>query len=170
MISKYVLKECDTGLQRHRRRWVLVYSASFLLVLADTLFGFGRQDGYWISLSLLGILLYVYSSFQLLRRKQLLEIANLPIANLDERQQQVRLQASELAYTVVTSLASLLFITLFVASYFPWQPSLNLGDWIFIALVLVMFFSSFRLSLVAWLEPDPLPEETDSETAFQVIS
>ena len=147
MISSYVLKELETGLQHQRRRWVLVYSASFLLVLAGTLFGSGRQNGYWIGVFLLGTLLYVYSSFQLTRRKQLAEIANLPVANLDERQQQVRLQASELAYTFVTSLMSLLFITLFVASYFPWQLDLTSVDWVFITFILLMFFNSFRLVL-----------------------
>ena len=168
MISKYVFKKLETGPQRERRRWVLVYLAGLLLVLAGSLFGSDGQNVYGLGVFMLGVLLFTHSSFQLTRRHQLAEIANLPIANLDERQQQVRLQASELAYTLVSLLMSLLFIVLFVASHLPWQPNFTSADWVFIAFVLLLFFTSFRLVLIAWLEPDPLSDETDLEKSFQV--
>ena len=165
MISKYVLEKLETGLRRERRRWVVIYLTGILLALAGSFLDAGGQSAYWLGLIVFvaGIFLFIFSSFQLFRRHYLVEIAHSPVENLDERQRQVRLQASELAYTFVVGSVSLLFIALFSLSQLSWRPDLTSVDWLFIAFMLATFVVSFRLILVAWLEPDPLPDETDSE-------
>lgn len=155
----------EEGRARHlgltRRRMLVVAFYLCMTVFAGAL-GFGG-DRWWV-LPALGLLILAFAIHFRLIRPIALEVMKGDISKLDERQISVRDRAHYHAYQIlVVAFMSVLFYawlaTGFGAPYLPMPGmSQHFAGLLFLSVQLV---ASLPASVVAWIEPDPRPDEED---------
>lgn len=146
--------------RRVRRRFVVSY-----------VFGYGGLVLFWVLASLLGNpwlfapaalcgLIFLVSFARIFYGVQPWNVANRSDAEVDERQRAVREQAHYLAYHSWGAAFGLGLVYWYFAGEFGgWLPrSYNERTAVFWTLLLSLV--SLPSAIIAWLEPDPVPDET----------
>lgn len=145
---------------RGRRRQLVV---RMYLCLAVFLGAFAVPgEPWWILLALLP-LIYAFTLYAKLIRPIVGELTEKRDPELDERELMVRNHAYYHAYRLLSAvfglfLAYLLFATVFFRDAGLPVPS-TLGDFAQLALLLAYLVMSLPASVVAWTEPDPVPDK-----------
>ena len=146
-----------------RRFWVVLYYL-VLFVLFPLVPGWG-----WESLAFLVLL---FASPAIVTGTELLEALNDPDANADERQRSLINETMTRAYAV---LAALLVVPSFLLGFTDDLPAAvgaavegYITGHLFDFMVLALLVATLPAAVLMWLEPDPLPDETDAELSVGV--
>ena len=158
--------------QKQRRRWVVMLIAGWLSLTMGMTFGdfiFNLFGGtlimvlVFLGMIMGGLIVTIYALINLYQDQSITDIAQKPLAELDERQQKIRLQTSEIAFNLVIWVALLVWI-IFTFSPEDFRASLlefgakNLA----FPFSIPFLYLFIKPAIVAWLEPDPIPDDTVS--------
>ena len=159
--------------QKQRRRWVATFTTGWFLLCALMVFNDAifKIIGYRLSTILpyfaavmFTLITFITAIIRLEQDKSIRHIAQSPLTNLDERQKQVRLQASEIAYNLVVGLGLIAMVwSMLAPASFRYVVDEVLKENVAFPLSLPFFLYVFlKPCIVAWLEPDPIPDDTVS--------
>jgi MFS family permease len=146
---------------RRRRRWsVVALYGSYVLFCAATAIvaNFASKAAHAVAIALLiaGIAGAAYGVVTLLGRT-FVNAPNIRDEALDERQLVRRNKALARAYPVIGMFAALCLIYMMIGDFWPGVRNFTVIEALFWATFLLAI--SLPSAIIAWSEPDPLPEE-----------
>ena len=157
--------------QKQRRRWVVTLVAGWLLLILDAvlsdfialLFDFTLFTiGFHVCILMTGLVALITGLIKLSQDKLIMKTAQGSLEKLDERQRQVRLRASEMAYNIMIITAPVILLTY---QLLPDSLRAAFGK-AFMENAVFMVIGAIFLKhvIVAWLEPDPIPDDSVSSS------